>query len=497
VNRKKTDPAALAERSNYLLPLPPILFTGSLLAAAFYGLILTGPLDFELLRRYCLSHPVAIASVCLFYVGVIGMAWKWWRTQRQSRSMGRSVAALKRLVQDGQDIVPANRVDWLMASWLSEPNSIRSTWLGQRTLQALLMQQSRGRRLQVESDLKSLSEQAADQQFESYALLRIIHWAMPMLGFLGTVLGISQTLGRLDTQLLATQQQEAMNQLTSGLYVAFDTTAIALSLTVFSMFAQFAVSRIELNLLERINRESESLLIPFLSADPFDAQDTLLAPVKEMTVQLIDSVRELVSEQASIWSVSIAESQRQWSEWTDRLANEAEVQSAQALGKALSEHLTGLESLHEKSSSQFEGRIQQWQTTLSEQTRILHSHQKEIVHQSASLQKLVEAIVDLKKLESAVAENLDSLGQIQQLNQASDRIENATQCVGEAVAVLATSLERAGLLRSAPQKPRPVSRSAEVTAQPSVKVFLDNPAEESTDSPSSIEENPKHRGKAA
>jgi biopolymer transport protein ExbB/TolQ len=497
VNRKRTDPLALVERQNYSLPLPPVLITGSLLAAVFYGLILAGPLNIEILRRYCLSHPVAIAAVCLFYVGMVGMVWKWMRAQRQNGLVKRSSAALKRLVQDGTEIGANKRVDWLFASWQSEPEGTRSSWLGQRVLQALLLLQSRGRRQQVESDLKNMADQAADQQYESYSLLRIIHWAMPMLGFLGTVLGISQTLGRLDTQLLATQQQDAMNQLTSGLYVAFDTTAIALTLTVTSMFIQFAVGRIELNLLERINRETESALVPFLSLDPFDTQDTLITPIRDMAAELIAGVERLVSEQALIWSRSMEASQSRWSEWTDRLSGEAELQSAHALSSVLANHLVGLESLHEKNAVQLEGRIQQWQTTLSDQTRALHSHQKEIVQQTASIQNLVNSIVDLKKLESTLTENLDTVKEVQQLHHASERIEQASQCIGEAVAVLATSMERAGLLRSPPQRPRHASRLGLIKENEPLCDSSTEAIERKEAEPDTTESTQKRRGKAA
>lgn len=459
VNRTKREPSSQYDQSNFALPLPPIVVTGALLGAAFYGLILAGPLDIEILRRYCLSHPVAIASVFLFFIGVVGLGLKWARASRQWRLLGRSAVALKRLVAEGNRIQVSQRVDWLVASWQSEPEPARNGWLGGRVMQVLQLQQSRGRRHQIENDLQSMAAEAADQQYESYGLVRIINWAMPMLGFLGTVLGISLTLGQMDTELLATQQQEAMNQLTSGLYVAFDTTAIALILTVASMFMQFAVSRAEVHLLEQISRETQRTLVPFLSVDPYEAQDTLLAPVREMAGDLVNCVRELVVEQAAVWSQSIRESQQQWAEWTSKLANEVDVQASHALSQALTQHLQGLDALQDKGAQQFEGRIQQWQTTLSEQTRTLHAQQKEVANQTGTLNRLIETTSDLKKLEVTIGENLQSVQQVLQLDKAAERIETASQCIGEAIGMLATSLERAGLLRAAPQKPRPARHS--------------------------------------
>lgn len=434
-------------RPSYSLPLPPVIFLGSILAAGFFGLIYAGPLDFEILRRYCLSHPVAIASVSLFFVGIVALVWKWVDAVTQANIMSRAAAALRRLIVDGKEVSPSRRAEWLSASWEAQPDVIRYSWFGLRIIRAIELQVARGRRHQLEGDMKSLSEADGDRQHESFSLLRIIHWAMPMLGFLGTVLGISQTLGQLDVQMLATQQEKAMNQLTAGLYVAFDTTAIALTLTVFSMFVQFAVSRIEMNLLTRIDVESGDGLIGFLSVDPFDAQDTLLTPVREMATELIATVQQLVESQASTWSRSISESQRQWSQWTENASDKVENQLGQVIGEALHKHVAGMERLQDEGSRQIDLRWQQWQLTLSDQSRMVQAQQKEIVRQSELLQELVASTADLRKLEETIhgsVERLENVG----------RIETATKCVGEAVAVLATSLERAGLIRGVPVKPR-------------------------------------------
>jgi hypothetical protein len=77
----------------------------------------------------------------------------------------------------------------------------------------------------------------------------------------------------------------------------------------------------------------------------------------------------------------------------------------------------------------------------------------------------VESVSDLRKLEESVDQNLQKLQEVGQFEQTAQRIENATICVGEAVAMLATSLERAGLLRTGPQRPR-TARPASSDASP-------------------------------
>jgi biopolymer transport protein ExbB/TolQ len=448
------------DRVPLAISLPPIIVVGSILSTIFYALLLAGPLNNELLKRYTVSHPVCIASVWLFSFGMVGLFFKWRSVRIQASHVGRTAAALRRLVAEGQTVPAMQRVQWLIASWQAEPESTRDSWLGHRVMKLLQLQQSRGKRHQLEADLKYQSELIADTQYESYALLRIVHWAMPMLGFLGTVLGISQTLGQMDTQKLATQSQEAMQQITSGLYVAFDTTAIALLLTVTSMFCQFAINRLELSVMNRIDREAEDGLIGYLASDPYDSTETLLGPIRAMSAELVGCVRELVVEQATLWNRSIGESQHQWMQWTDKLSSEIDSQLVDALRRSLGEHLTGMEVVQEKAGRQFESRLQQWQTMLSDQTRATHAQHKEVIQQTAVLQQLVQSTADLRKLEVVVGENLQALQQAGPLEQSISRVEVASQCVAEAVALLASSLERAGLVRANPVRPRP-SRPAD------------------------------------
>jgi hypothetical protein len=66
----------------------------------------------------------------------------------------------------------------------------------------------------------------------SYALLQGFVWAIPVLGFIGTVLGLSQAIGSF-TAVLGTGEDVsaitgALGKVTAGLATAFDTTLVAL-----------------------------------------------------------------------------------------------------------------------------------------------------------------------------------------------------------------------------------------------------------------------------
>lgn len=86
------------------------------------------------------------------------------------------------------------------------------------------------------------------QQFDSfYAIPRYINWALPILGFLGTVLGISQATEGLGVIILdsSTELSQVLGQALSPLGTAFDTTLIALSLAVVFGLSQTLLYRWE------------------------------------------------------------------------------------------------------------------------------------------------------------------------------------------------------------------------------------------------------------
>lgn len=86
-----------------------------------------------------------------------------------------------------------------------------------------------------------------------YIIPRYINWAIPILGFIGTVLGISLAADGIqniiNTQSNISQLSSELGQAIAPLGIAFDTTLIALSLSVVLMLIQTALQRWEDNLL--------------------------------------------------------------------------------------------------------------------------------------------------------------------------------------------------------------------------------------------------------
>ncbi|MGU9977946.1 MAG: hypothetical protein ACNYNY_04620 [Candidatus Oxydemutatoraceae bacterium WSBS_2016_MAG_OTU14] len=86
-----------------------------------------------------------------------------------------------------------------------------------------------------------------------YIIPRYINWAIPILGFIGTVLGISLAAEGIQSIIASNQSfgqlSTHLGQAISPLGIAFDTTLIALSLSVLLMLLQTSLQKWEDNLL--------------------------------------------------------------------------------------------------------------------------------------------------------------------------------------------------------------------------------------------------------
>ena len=82
---------------------------------------------------------------------------------------------------------------------------------------------------------------------------RVIIWAIPILGLLGTVIGITSVFANLDIKHF----DASLPQVLEGLQVAFDTTGLALAMSMLLMFGQTFVDRFQTAVLSEIDRSGQ------------------------------------------------------------------------------------------------------------------------------------------------------------------------------------------------------------------------------------------------
>ena len=119
----------------------------------------------------------------------------------------------------------------------------------------------------------------------SYSFPRIVVWSIPLLGFVGTVLGISGAVdgfsGFLETADEIDRIKEGIAQVTTGLAVAFDTTLLALLLSVAVMVPLVLAERLESRLLLAIDVYVNDRLVPRLRDSSYPTSEASIARTRD------------------------------------------------------------------------------------------------------------------------------------------------------------------------------------------------------------------------
>ena len=258
-------------------------------------------------------------------------------------------------------------------------------------------------------EMKYASERDADRQYEGASLVRIIIWATPMLGFLGTVMGITQALGDLAGQQLGDDLNAAMQGLFGGLYVAFDTTAVALTLSIVLMFCQFMSDQLESQLLMDVDQRVEDEL-----RSRFMSNDSSLAATQTGDFSAV--MEELVEIQSEQWNNAIAKIQKQWQQWTTT--------QGESMGEAMS---VALISALDKQTGIQQNQWNRWQQVIEKNAQLLAANQDKMNQQTQLMGRVVEATGEVISLEQALNANLSHLQETRQFEDAVISLSAAIQ----------------------------------------------------------------------
>ena len=404
------------------------LVVGISVCSLFYAGVYRGPLDNELLRRYVAVHPVSFIATGMFFVGMAALLLRLGTVLAQFWWMQRIQLTPRPAVGQSLEECPA-----LQAQLEALPQGARSSYLGQRLSSALDHVNRSGSAEQLGDELKYLSDMDQERQHNAYSLVRIIIWATPMLGFLGTVIGITQALGDLATQQLGGDLQQAMKGLLSGLYVAFDTTALALSLAIVLMFVQFLIDRIESQLLTVVDRRANDQLAGRFQQLAVN-KDPLLGSLQRMGEMLTENMYELVCRQTELWQASMVNAEQRWTDLSENTGNQLQSALATSLNESLRQHAQSLAEIERSSTENCQHRWEQWQTVLSDNARMLRGQQTEMIRHGEVLERTLQATAEVIKLETALNDNLKSLA-------GSKNFEDTVMSLSAAIHLLTTRME--------------------------------------------------------
>ncbi|HJQ78453.1 MAG TPA: MotA/TolQ/ExbB proton channel family protein, partial [Lacipirellulaceae bacterium] len=212
------------------------LVWGLVVGTWFYALLYQGVIDSPKLWRYMAGHWVEVVEGAFFFVGMAMLVLRLVEIAGQRKSD--ALTTLGAVPPGGQRVEDC---EGLLAKLEKLPARIQQSYLARRLREAVEFVRRKGSADSLDVQLRHLEELDAVNMHSAYATLRIIIWAIPILGFLGTVIGITVAIASLSPTAL----EQSMSDVTKGLGVAFDTTAQALALTMILMFTKALVEKAE------------------------------------------------------------------------------------------------------------------------------------------------------------------------------------------------------------------------------------------------------------
>ncbi len=403
------------------------LVWGLLATVGFYAAIRQGILTQELIVRYTAGHPVEYVEVCLFFVGLAAVLRRGWQAIRQ---LGIAEAVqLDPPPAEGQTPQEATQI----LNELAElPQSIRKSYFVQRLENALSFVRRQESADDLDDELKYLADTDAERNYEAYALVRMIIWATPMLGFLGTVIGITLALGDLSPEALVNSPKVAMEGLLSGLSVAFDTTALALTLSIALMFTQFLITQIETQLLSIVDRRAYELLGNRFKKFGGE-RDPHVASVERMSQKVLTSMETMAERHGDIWKSSLDSAHQQWQTMMAETAETVETGLSSALTNSMQTHADNLLHIEDAASARTTERWEQMQVNAQETLAVLRQHQGELTKYGEVSLKVLQATGEIMNLEKALNENLRALA-------GSKNFEDTVMSLSAAIQLLSSRL---------------------------------------------------------
>jgi biopolymer transport protein ExbB/TolQ len=396
---------------------------GSAVSIAFYVPIETDIWRAEYVDRYFTGHPVEYVSMVLFFIGLATLLFKFLDVIEQRPLANKRLLPAPRAQGESIDTcVP------LLAALDNLAPSVQRSWFAGRLREALETVRRKGSADTLEEDLKYLAESDAVRLHGTYALMRIIVWAIPILGFLGTVMGITMAIANLSPESL----EESLPEVTYGLGIAFDTTALALALSMVLMFGQFLTDRTEQRLLVSVDNCTIAEL-----GGRFEqlgtSTDPQLVAVRRMADAVVNATERLVQRQSELWQTTIDAAHQHWSQ----LASGSQQQIENALTAALSTSLKSFavelaDATQGAAAHNQEGWIRM-QAALANAAEASRGQQAELSRQSEILLRVVDATGQIARLEDTLNRNLSSLSGAHNFEETLINLSAAIQLLGARV----------------------------------------------------------------
>ncbi|MCE9547776.1 MAG: MotA/TolQ/ExbB proton channel family protein, partial [Planctomycetia bacterium] len=321
------------------------IFWGCLVSIGFYAAIHQKHISNPMIQRYFAGKSVEYVTTVLFFVALAAIVIKLIELVLEPR-VGTDLW-LDPIPDEKQPPGDAGSLLAQMASW---PTKLRHSLLGRRLHDALESVQRHNSAEKLDDELHAMADTAAGEAHAKMALVRTIISCIPVLGFLGTVIGITEAVAHLSAVIKNVAFDKAVEVLGAKLGEGFDATALALALSMVLMFMLFFVNYLETRLLGSVEIQANRELVGRFQTAAED-HDPNVAVVRRMADEVIESTERLVARQAELWTETVGAAQKRWA----GQAVSTERQLETALGNALRSSLeTHAQHLHKSEESMAE-----------------------------------------------------------------------------------------------------------------------------------------------
>ncbi|MCY2987520.1 MAG: MotA/TolQ/ExbB proton channel family protein [Planctomycetota bacterium] len=331
---------------------------GAIAAAGLYLLVFL-PLHHAYLGRLMIDRgPCQYLSTFITCWGLATLALKFYAVKEQTSYADLELDFIPYDIN--MQITPRNVGTFLQHVEGMQPKA-RGSILGRRILGALEHFRARNQVPEVQAYLSSVNQVDSSSVESGYTLLKAFIWLVPILGFIGTVTGISDAVSSLSSQFqsvpaadsvtarssggaspdvegkdtsrdgdqdLADKLVKAMGGVTQGLATAFDTTFLGLVCAIILLFPTEMLRKTEYAMLDRIEVFLYHSIVRRMSDEGHQSP--------------------LTPELASVLEPAFQEHQRWLVKWQSQVGELGDV-----IGRRLEEHMEGIQKrLAESNGSQ-------------------------------------------------------------------------------------------------------------------------------------------------
>ncbi len=407
--------SSMTKMSRLFLRSPLLWGTG--VAFCFFSLVQRGVIRDEYVVRYLAGHWVEYIEVGLFCIGLSSLAMKLLSTIRQKNSL--VDCCLAATPSGGQH---PSEADGLQRQVIGGTSG-ESAYLPKRLRDGLDFVIRTGKADDLEDHLKYLADIDGARAHASYGLVRFIVWAIPIMGFLGTVIGITVAIANLSPTEL-----ENISGVVAGLGTAFDTTATALGLSMVLMFTQFVIERVEQGLLDQVDEQAWDSLAGRFQTDGI-ADGSALA-VARLGDAVGKSSAKLIEAQTHSWQELQGVASNSLENVFGSLGERLQETLSGSLDETLGAWKESLVEAHRVLANERDGRWEHAGQIMADAALAFDKQQAAVAKQSAALEKVIAMLSEIVSMEQKLESNLNAVT-------ASGRFEEAIISLSAATQLLA------------------------------------------------------------